>query len=158
MPVVPEELEVFASAPGVLVDRMEALAAAHRGWVNLRPVPVDEDAVPPDTPGFLSGMGPALALCTWSPGEARRRGVDPASIGVQHRAGAKAAGRLIEVGHPIPHGWRVTQDHPRRGLVVVPPADVPVDDVLAWLLGAGEALSVVPVTGRWVAHVFDPAR
>ena len=158
MPVVPEQLEVFGSAPGPVLDRMAALAAAHRGWVNLQPVPVDEDAVPPDRPAFLSAMGPALPLCTWSPGEARGRRVDAASIGIQHRAGSKAAAFLAEVGHPVPPGWRITQDHPRRGMVVEPPADAALDDVLAWLLDAGEALSIVPVTGRWTVTVFDPAR
>jgi hypothetical protein len=158
VPVEPEVLEVFGSAPDAVVQRMEVLAAAGRGWVNLQPVPVDEESVPPDRPGFLSALGPALPLCTWSPGEAKGRRRTPASIGIQHRAGTKAALVLTELGPAVPPCWRVTQDHPRRGIVAEPPADLPLDDVLAWLLEAGERLSVVPVTGRWAVHVFDPAR
>jgi hypothetical protein len=54
----------------------------------------------------------------------------------------------------VPEGWVVLQDNPRRGLVVaVPPAE-DAADVLAWLLDAATALSLVLLTGEWRALVY----
>jgi len=64
----------------------------------------------------------------------------------------RAAARLAERGLPLPAGWRVTQDHPKRGLVVSAAADEAA--MLEWLLRAGELLSVVVPTGIWDAAVY----
>ena len=141
---------------------MATLAAEHQGWINLRPLVHDDDEqAPVRVPGpGLFGMfgagGPPVPLCTWTPGERRRRGVEPASVGVQHAAGPKVLRRLPELGTPVPDGWAVVQDHPRRGLVVRPPADTPPEAALTWLLGVGEALCVPPVSGWWTAAVYAP--
>ncbi|MCI3950415.1 MAG: hypothetical protein K0R11_2349 [Acidimicrobiales bacterium] len=154
-----ETLEFLRTDPDELLARMAGLAAGNRGWINLRPLVQDSEEAPIRGPGlfglFGSG-GPPVPLCTWTPGERRRRGVEPPSVGVQHAAGQKVARRLPEVGASVPDGWAVVQDHPRRGLVVRPPAGTPPDAVLGWLLGVGEALCVPPVTGWWTAAVFDP--
>jgi len=59
------------------------------------------------------------------------------------------------LGFPLPTGWRWQQDHPRRGLVVRVPTDVAHAVELDWLLRAGTALSIVPLTGEWEARVRE---
>ena len=49
--------------------------------------------------------------------------VKPTTVGLQHAAGPQVAWKLRDLGCPLPEGWRITQDHPRRGLVAVVPAD-----------------------------------
>ena len=151
----PETLELSRHEPVEVVARMAELAAAHRGWINLRPVVDEEHDVPAARPGIFSGLGPAVPLCTWTPGERRRRGVEPASIGIQHQTGPKVAARLARLGHPVPPLWRVVQDHSRRGLVVQLPPEPDHREVVDWLLLAGELLCLVPTSDRWVAVVFS---
>jgi len=152
----PETSTFHRDEPEALVARMTELAAARRGWVNLSPGVVDEGAVPQDDGLFalFSGRGPLVPLCTWSPGEERRHGVAPASVGLQHRAGPKAVARLAALAHPVPSGWAVLQDHPRRGLVLRVAPETTPGEALVWLLAAGERLCAVPVTGWWFASVF----
>ena len=157
MAAPPETLSFQRHAPDELVARMEVLAAEHRGWINLRPdVGEDVEDVPPPRAGIFTGLGPAVPLCTWHPGERKRRGVEPRTIGIQHQAGPKAKDRLARLGHPVPMAWPVLQDHSRRGLVVAVQPDAPHREVAEWLLLAGELLCVVPVTGEWHAAVFLP--
>lgn len=134
---------------------MAEMAAGHHGWINFRPeVPEDQELPREGAFGFLSGVGPAIPLCTWFAGEARRRGFEPAAVGIQHRMGPKAVARLKATVAEIPTQWLVTQDHSRRGLVLRLPEDEPPDRVLDWLLRAGVELCPIPTTGRWTAEVF----
>ena len=116
-----------------------------RGWINLQPG-VAEEHLPPPTGslfGLFSARGPMIPLCTWHPGER--------SAGVQHATGPKVAKRV-----DIPAGWRIVQDHPRRGLVVRVPVGVPDVDVLRWLVAVGDHLCAVPTTGQWLAELHAP--
>jgi hypothetical protein len=154
-----ETLEFLRSEPAPVVERMSTMAAEHRGWVNLRPLVHEEDQAsaprPPGLFGVFSGAGPPVPLCTWTPGEVRRRSIEPASVGVQHAAGPKVVRRLEELGAPpVPDGWVVSQDHSKRGLVVHPAAEAPLEVVLEWLLHVGEALCLPPVSGWWYAALF----
>ena len=157
-----ETLEFLRREPGAVVERMAALSAAHRGWINLRPLGHEYEAGgeapvrPAGLFGVFGGLGPPVPLCTWTPGEVRRRGPEPASVGVQHAAGPKVVRRLMELGAPpLPEGWVVAQDHPKRGLVVHPRPEAAQAEVLQWLLGVGEALSLPPVSGWWHAAVYE---
>lgn len=151
-----EVLEIAGDRPGELVARMDELAAAGAGWVNLQPG-IDPDDVPRAEPGLFgvfSGRGPVVPVATWTAaGPPRRRGPAPEEVGIQHPAGPRAAARLADAGHGVPAGWRVVQDHPRRGLVVQVPPGTAHGDVAAWLLRATAALAAVPVTGWWRATV-----
>jgi len=137
---------------------MDALAAAHRGWVNFEPAVALEE-VPPSGGGFFglfSARGPDVPLATWTPPTAPRRGrPEPAMIGIQHGTGSRVKSRLAEMGHPVPEGWRVLQDYVRKGLVVAVPPDAPNADVVLWLLAAARATSTVPIRGMWRASVYD---
>src|SRR5205085_11772828 len=109
-------------------------AVADAGWVNVQP---DVDEVP-EAGGFFavfSGQGPAVPFGTWHRGDR--------SLGLQHGTGPKLARRLT-----LPPGWRVVQDHPRRGLVLRVPDGVTDADALAWLVATATEVATVPLTGR----------
>ncbi|HZT67494.1 MAG TPA: hypothetical protein VFA11_17030 [Acidimicrobiales bacterium] len=151
-----ETLEFWPDRPQALVERMGEMAVTGDGWINLTPHVGDED---PELPGdglfgAFSARGPAVPLCTWVPARRRRERRGRQSLGVQHATGTRAAARLAGAGHPVPEGWRVTQDHPRRGLVVEVHADEPPERVLSWLIGAGEALCLPTPTGQWRAALY----
>jgi len=142
-----------------VVRAMNELAAAHDGWVNLHP-----QVRPEDEPSPRSGLstlllaGPVhdVPVCTWVAGKLTRQVVQPDSIGVQHAAGARVLGRLATAGSGLPEGWTLVQDHPRRGLVVLPAPGADKQAVLTWILEAGMVLSVVRLTGQWQAEVHLP--
>lgn len=140
-----------------VVDRMVALTDAGSGWINLSPG-LDVDVPPPPRSALaslLGSRGPTVPLATWTaPG---RR--DPATVGIQHAEGPRTVALLAERGVPVPAGWRRLQDHPKRGLVLVPPAAATageLDAVLDWLLRATGALCPVRRTGEWRAYVYAP--
>lgn len=137
---------------------MRALAEAHDGWINLLPGVPEEEAERPPRGVFSALFGsaqPPVSMCTWMPAAAGG-GAAEQSVGIMHPRGRHAAAQLAELGVPVPSGWRVSQDHARRGLIVHPPADGSPVEVLDWTLRAGAALAVVPLTGMWQARVFLP--
>lgn len=152
----PESLEFQPDARAEILARMDRVAGSRRGWINFHPGIEEDTDVPQESSlfGIFSASGPAVPICTWMPGKWRGERRDPVSIGVQHAAGPRAVARLGSVGVEIPAGWRVRQDHPRRGLVVMVPAEQDHDTTLSWLLRAGAGLSLVPLTGTWRAVVF----
>ena len=140
-----------------VVAAMESIAESGRGWVNFEPAVRVEDVPPPGGGIFalFSGRGPAVPLATWTPPSTPRRGrVEPAMIGLQHPAGAKAKPLLERLGHPVPAGWPVTQDYVKKGMVVAVPPSAAHEDVLRWLLRAATLLADVPLTGQWRAAVY----
>jgi len=147
----PEQIDFAFDDRAAVLARMERLVERKKGWINLSPA-LDEDEEPPARSsnfGLFSGRGPDVPLCTWVPGP-------PVEIGIQHGAGPKAKQALRELGEPVPDGWRVTQDHSRRGLVVVVPEGTPGDRALDWLLRAGTALaSHLKLAGWWRAAIYD---
>jgi len=154
----PREPEIVDFKPddrAAVLARMDGLEAGS-GWINLSPALEDDAELPvrSATFGIFSGRGPDVPLCTWMPGTAKA----PVQIGIQHGAGTKAAPLLRDMGHPVPQGWRVTQDHPRRGLVIMVPPDVTNTAVLDWLITAGTALSAhLKTAGWWRAGVYRSA-
>lgn len=151
----PTPLAFSSGDPLPLVVELERLAEAGDGWVNLAPVVED----PPEPPSGLAGMfgstGPVVPHATWM-ASARKRGGKrgPTTVGVEHASGTKAAARLRDRGHAVPAGWRVRQDHPKRGLVVQVPPEVPPAESLAWLLRAAALLTTVEVNQRWIAEIY----
>lgn len=140
-----------------VVERMRALAATHRGWVNLQPgIHPDEAPPPPRGLGVLfAAASPSfdVPVCTWVPGRMTKRGPAHDSLGIQHGTGPRVVARLASAGLTLHQGWRWTQDHPRRGLVVALPAGTDPAEVVAWLIEATELLSKIELTGDWRAEV-----
>jgi len=148
----PEQIDFALNDRDAVLARMARLTEAKKGWINLSPA-LDEDEEPPprsSTFGLFSGRGPDVPLCTWVPGP-------PVEVGIQHGAGRKAVQVLRELGAPVPDGWRVTQDHSRRGVVAVVPDGTSNETVLDWLLRAGTALaSHLKLAGWWRAAFYYP--
>jgi hypothetical protein len=154
-----QSVEFEPDARAEVVARMSAIAGdpdRRGGWINFHPGVDDDTEVPEGSSlfGLFSASGPAVPICTWMPGKWRGDRREPVQIGVQYGTGPKAVARLGSLGIVVPAGWRVRQDHPRRGLVIMVPAEEDPDTTLSWLLRAGAALSAVPLTGRWRADVF----
>jgi hypothetical protein len=147
----PELIDFALNDRAAVLARMDQLRESKKGWINLSPA-LDEDEEPPprsSTFGLFSGRGPDVPLCTWLPGP-------PVQIGIQHGAGAKAVEVLRNLAQPVPDGWRVTQDHSRRGLVVLVPNETPDAEVLDWLLSAGTALaSHLKLATWWRAAIYN---
>ena len=146
----PEHIDFKPDDRAAVIARMDGLAQAGSGWINLSPALDDDEELPPRsaTFGIFSGRGPDVPLCTWVPGT-------PSQVGIQHGAGTKAVPLLRDLGQPVPQGWRVTGDHPRRGLVVTLPPDATNEAALDWLLGAGGALAAhLKLAGWWRAGIY----
>lgn len=139
---------------------MVRLAEAEDGWINLLPGVDDDDAEGPRRPTALSALfGSAQApvsMGTWFPARRGRHGAE-VTVGIVHPRGRHAVSQLRSMGVPLPDGWRVRQDHVRRGLIVLAPAATPHAEVLDWALRAGAALVTAPLTGSWQARVFQPS-
>ena len=153
----PRYIEFQPDRSGDVVAAMEAIGRSGAGWVNFEPAVDAEDvaAAGSSTFALFSGRGPVVPLATWTPAQTQRRGRrEPAMIGLQHPAGAKAKPLLAERGHPVPDGWVVVQDHVRKGLVVTLPDGVAEADALVWVVRAARLLSTVTLTGQWRAAVY----
>jgi hypothetical protein len=133
---------------------MSSMAARHAGWVNLAPEPAEEEAETASLFGIFAPPAPRVPMCTWVPGRERRGRVEPSSVGLEHAAGPKVAEHLRTLGHPLPEAWRVVQDHPKRGLVVLLPEGEAPAGTLGWLMPAAEKLSQLRLTGRWTALLY----
>jgi hypothetical protein len=150
----PELIFFDRAAPQEVVGRMRNLASDRTGWIVLDPeVEADDLEHAPRTGGLFSGRGPAVPELSWVPGRPGRRGTPPVSVGIRHATGPKVVDRLARYEHPVPTGWVVRDDSPKRGLVAELPGEADQGDVLAWLLRAAEALTAVPLTGAWRASV-----
>jgi hypothetical protein len=150
----PELVEFRPPDTGAVVAVMTELATAQRGWITLQPGVRAEDAPRPRSllGALFSGTGPPVPVCTWVAPEPKQK-PPHVELGILHQSGPKAARTLEDAGVAVPDRWVVLADHPRRGLVIAVHPDAAADDVLAWLVRAGQALSRVPLTGAWQAAV-----
>lgn len=155
MAVTPsEELTFDVSDLTEPVRALDRLAAASKGWVNFLPEVVEGLEPPQRNPvvAIFSARGEPVPLATWSaPSQPGRR----ATVGIEHGSGPRALDRLEASGIGLRDGWLKVSDHPRRGLVVTAPASASTGSVLGWLLAAAEQLSVAPLTGAWLASVYE---
>ncbi|MET0150894.1 MAG: hypothetical protein ABW310_17255 [Acidimicrobiales bacterium] len=136
-----------------ILDRMAELADGS-GWMVLDAAVAEDDVPPPPAlAGLFSAKGPAVPELSWVPGAPGGRRVEPLAIGIRHASGPKAERRLAAAGHPVPDGWYLIQDNPKRGLVAQVPDSVSHAAVLDWLLGAAAILTTVPLTGEWRARI-----
>lgn len=134
---------------------MSRLVTDLDGWVTFEPL-FDEEALPPVSRSWLdifSARGPVVPDASWVPGERKGDRITPLSVGLRHPSGSRAVSRLAEAGLPVPDGWRMVQDHPKRGLVLEarPGTAVDAGAVLEWMFAALAALTPMPLTGVWRA-------
>jgi hypothetical protein len=136
------------------------LTEAGQGWINLLPgVDADEDeqqTVPPGLFSLFSGRQPPVTMGTLVPPRPSRRATEGVTVGLLHPTGAKAVARLSDAGVAVPQGWRVRQDHARRGLVLLAPHGALATGILDWAIRAGTALCRREMTGQWQAVVYLP--
>jgi hypothetical protein len=155
MAAVPEEVEFLPSERDAVVTRMRDLARDHAGWVNFTPVLAEGVETPRQgLLRFLGARGPEALMATWVPGEPRKDGYGPTTIGIQHAIGRRLVMGKGAIGLAVPDGWRVVQDHPARGLVAQLPDDADLDDVVAWLVATATEATSLPLTGKWRAQVY----
>jgi hypothetical protein len=152
-------LDVSLDDLGPLAAIMDELAGEGKGWINLVPEHVERRelaavrSVPSMIFGRISGRGAPDPKVTWTAPELRRKTVEPAQLGIEHPGGPKARRQLDDAGHPVPPTWAVTQDHPLRGLVVVPAAGVTNLELIEWGLRAASLLAGSELVA-WQAQVF----
>lgn len=153
-----ERLRFVTSALAPVVAHMDRLVGAGDGWINFVPVADDGDdratALPFMT--LLGGSGGGLTMITWIPLRRDRRGSSQ-SLGISHATGQRVVAALAAVDVPVPPAWTVEQDHPRRGLIVHPPADEGTGPVLDWALRAVKALDGTRPLTSWRADIHLPA-
>lgn len=147
------EVEFDEDHLDAITASMTEMTEVAAGWINFTPAVEPGHEPPPRTlfATIFSANGDAVPLATWS---APSRVGGRAQIGIEHGSGPKALARLADQQLALPDGWLKLNDHPRRGLVVVTAASATADDVLWWLLAATHALSVVPLTGDWLASIY----
>ena len=156
MAVHPDEEFPFTEDDlGHLTDVLVELTEAANGWVNLVPEVVPGHDPPPRNlvVAVFSARGDSVPLATWT--APSKPGGRP-TVGIGHGTGPQALVRLGEDGLGLPDGWWKAADHPRRGLVVNPSTGATPEAVLTWLLAASDALTLVPLTGAWLARVYRP--
>ena len=162
-----EELRFVPGEPTVVLARMDLLAEAGDGWVNLVPVvepsgdgEADDAGRATRRPGFSAVFGgapvPRVPMCTWVP-PSRGRQAAGVTVGIMHGRGRRAVEQLRGLGVGLPAEWRVQQDHQRRGLVVRVTPGAEHAEVLGWACRAGSALCLGVPTGEWRASVHLPA-
>lgn len=150
-----EFIEFEPDAAGEVTSVMEELAGGG-GWLTFDPA-IDERFPAPEQSTFgrmVSGRGPAVPRGTWVPADTYRRRPEPVSVGLSHGTGPHAVERLAEKDIVVPDRWRVVSDHAKRGVVLWVPIDIAHDEVLAWTLRAGRALTRIPLTGKWRAAIY----
>lgn len=138
-----------------VVVRMAEMAAAGAGWLNLTPGLAMAEPPPDRGPltALLGSRGPTVPLATWTPASGR----EPPTAGIHHAEGPRAMQLLGDRGLPLPEGWRVLQDHPKRGLVVTIGTGQDrgdLDATLSWLVTATGLLCPWPRTGEWRALCY----
>ncbi len=143
--------------PERVVDHMREMLrlADGRRWINIRPdLDAGVMAALDRRPSVFSGRGPRIPTATWVPASLSRRGErSPVRAGITHSQRHDAKAKLSQSDVVVPDGWRVEQDHPKRGLTfLVPEGDDPLIAV-RFLVAASDALSGVIVDDEWVAII-----
>jgi hypothetical protein len=143
-----------------VVELIRRVVDAGAGWVNIEPI-LDEEAMdevqrttPPAVIRLFSGRGGKIPFGTFVAGDKRKGGVG--QLGLEHGAGPRVVPQLREAGIALPEGWRIRQDHGKRGIVCdVPPTEDPTV-IVQWIVAAAMQLTEVRLSGWWTAVIHTP--
>lgn len=142
-----------------VAHELASLRDAGDGWINLLPG-IAEGAVDVEPPtglfAFFGTRQPPVTMATVMPARKEQRDVEGMSIGLMHPTGPKSIARLAEAGVSVPGGWKVRQDHARRGVVLRTSAGAAPTDIVSWCVKAGTVLCMADMTGQWRAIVYLP--
>lgn len=155
---ITKELQQFRSGePDEILARMAAMRDQQdgRSWLNLQPW-VDQEKMPKVSlwRHVFSNRGFSVPTGTWIPGSPASSPVGTTEVGFVHGSGFEAVARLDEEGVVFPDGYRVVQDHTKRGLVVhfADPDAVELSTMLEWMIATERVLAGdIPTDDRWVA-------
>ena len=64
--------------------------------------------------------------------------------------------QLRDAGVVLPAGWRMRQDHGKRGIVCDVPRDEAPAVIVRWMLDASVQLCEIDLTGWWTAVISLP--
>ena len=145
---------------GAVVEQVGGLIERGAGWLNIEPivgeVAMDEirRSAAPAIVRVFSGRGGKIPFGTYVPGD-RRKG-NLGQVGLEHSAGPRAVQQLREAGVALPAGWRMRQDHGKRGIVCEVPRDEAPTTIVRWILDASNQLCEIDLTGWWTAVINLP--
>lgn len=135
------------------VGAIEAVVAeviANERWVNFLP------GTASDLEEYLPTSGPFSAMF----GKPVRPFAEvtvvtdgTTQIGVNHPLGRLSATVLSERGLTFPQGWKVSQNHTRRGLVVTATSDPHA--IAVWCARALVQLTLIPEQQEWTIERYD---
>ena len=149
----PDDIDAVVGQLAVVIER-------GAGWLNIEPivgeVAMDEirRSAPPAIVRVFSGRGGKIPFGTFVPGEPGKAGLG--QVGLEHSAGPRALQQLREAGIVLPAGWRMRQDHGKRGIVCDVPRDEAPDTIVRWILDASVNLCEIDLTGWWTAVISSP--
>lgn len=151
-------IEFQRSEIGEVVAALAEIAASGKGWVNIEPI-LDDDTLdtlrresPPALIRLFSGRGPKIPFATFVPGGKGK----PGQVGLEHPSGPRTVRTLREAGVNPPAGWRMRQDHGKRGIVFDVPAGSDPVEMLHWMLDSASYVAGVDLTGWWSAAINRP--
>lgn len=137
-----------------VVAALDEIIRTANGWVNIEPI-VEAEVLddlrrrtPPAALRLFSGRGSKIPFGTFVAGTAAK----PGQVGLEHSAGPRTVPRLREAGIVAPAGWRLRQDHGKRG-IVYDVADAAGAEILTWLLASATLLAEVKLGEWWSAAV-----
>jgi hypothetical protein len=148
-----DDIDAVVGQLGVVIERGD-------GWLNIEPIVGEEamDAIregaAPAIVRVFSGRGGKIPFGTFVPGDHRKGGMG--QVGLEHSAGPRALQQLREAGIVLPAGWRMRQDHGKRGIVCDVPRDEAPATIVRWILDASLQLCEIDLTGWWTAVISLP--
>ena len=149
----PDDIDAVVARVAEVIERGE-------GWLNIEPivgeVAMDEirRSAPPAIVRVFSGRGGKIPFGTFVPGDHRKD--KSGQVGLEHSAGPRGLQQLRDAGIVLPAGWRMRQDHGKRGIVCDVPRDESPAVIVRWILDASMRLCEIDLTGWWTAVINLP--
>jgi hypothetical protein len=149
----PDDIDAVVQGVAGMIER-------GAGWMNIEPI-VGEVAMDeirrraaPAIVRVFSGRGGKIPFGTFVPGDHRNDKLG--QVGLEHSAGPRGLQQLRDAGIVLPAGWRMRQDHSKRGIVCDVPREESPEVIVRWILDASLQLCESDLTGWWTAVISVP--